>query len=196
VTTEKPQENTSAADKKTLAAVTLRKPRSAALAAILSWLVPGLGHVYAGDFRRGALFFALIAGAIAVGLIISGGLAIDIVFHDIAIYGQLGAGGPTLGTAALKYMRDKRTLKPEGRGKLSFSDIKNHREETLKSAYGKRGHINPWHELGLLLTTIAGLLNLLVILDAAETAVTPNRRDGESPQGNTVEPVRKPEDTK
>lgn len=151
------------------------KPRIAALAAILSWLVPGLGHIYAGDRRRGIMIFLFIVGAIIIGLIISGGLAVDIAFHEIAFAGQLGAGGPTLGTVGLKYLRDKRKLGRTGVRDLTYKKLKEEREVVMKEAYDKRGHINPWHELGLLLTTIAGLLNLLVILDAAETAASPNR---------------------
>ena len=40
---------------------------NAILAAILSFLIPGLGQAYAGDIKKGVIFFAI---AIVIGLII------------------------------------------------------------------------------------------------------------------------------
>ena len=40
---------------------------NAILAAILSFLIPGLGQAYAGDIKKGIIFFAI---AIVIGLII------------------------------------------------------------------------------------------------------------------------------
>lgn len=156
-----------------------KKPRRRMplLALLLGWAVPGLGHVYARDYFRGVLFFALIIGAIATGLYISDTEAIDLTFHEIAFIGQVGAGGPVLGIAALKYSMDSRRVAAENSGKVTREKIRLYREKLFMKDYHNRGHINPWAELGLLLTTIAGLLNVLIALDAAVTAaaVTPAR---------------------
>lgn len=40
---------------------------NAILAAILSFLIPGLGQAYAGDIKKGVIFFVI---AIVIGLII------------------------------------------------------------------------------------------------------------------------------
>ncbi|MHC4660282.1 MAG: DUF6677 family protein [Planctomycetota bacterium] len=151
-----------------------RKPL---LALFLGWLVPGLGHAYAGDFRRGIIFFILMVGGIFLGFVISDGEAIDVTLHDIAFIGQAGAGIPVLGTAGVKYARAHREIRSEYGPGMGFTEIRRHirkeRENRLESEHNERGHINPWTELGLLLVTIAGLLNILIAIDAAVTAVAP-----------------------
>ena len=51
-------------------AIDLRDP---AVAALLSWLVPGLGQLYQGRRLKGRLFMAAIVGTLLVGLWIGGG---------------------------------------------------------------------------------------------------------------------------
>jgi len=155
------------------AAAARRKPRNAFAAVFLGFLVPGLGHVYAGDVRRGVLFFILITGAVALGIQISGGEAVDVALHKISFIGQAGAGAPTVAVAAYKYLRAKRKLAESRLGKTAYDDIVAERRELYREEYAKRGHINPWAELGILLATIAGLLNVLVFLDAGDTASSP-----------------------
>ena len=51
-------------------AIDLRNP---ALAAILSWAVPGLGHLYQGRVFKGRLFMGAILGAFLAGMWLGGG---------------------------------------------------------------------------------------------------------------------------
>ena len=52
------------------AAIDLRDP---AMAALLSWLVPGLGQLWQGRRRKGWLFMASLVGTLVAGLWIGGG---------------------------------------------------------------------------------------------------------------------------
>jgi len=51
-------------------AIDLRRP---AVAALLAWLVPGLGHLYQGRTAKGWLFMAVLLGTFVVGFWIGGG---------------------------------------------------------------------------------------------------------------------------
>ena len=46
------------------------------VAAVLGWLVPGLGHIYQGRTRKGVLFMVTILGTFFYGLFISDGRAV------------------------------------------------------------------------------------------------------------------------
>ena len=51
-------------------AIDLRNP---AVAAILSWCVPGLGHIYQGRTHKGRIFMVAILATFLVGLMLGGG---------------------------------------------------------------------------------------------------------------------------
>ena len=60
------------------------------LAAILSFIIPGLGQAYAGDIKKGIIFFVI---AVVLGLIVSfvlngatWGYIIDIIYSIYAAY--------------------------------------------------------------------------------------------------------------
>jgi hypothetical protein len=74
-------------------AIDLRNPL---LAAVLGWLVPGLGHLYQGRVFKGRLFLATILGTFLLGWWIGAG---RVVFHEwrpadkrLAFVGQAGIG--------------------------------------------------------------------------------------------------------
>jgi hypothetical protein len=70
--------------------------RSPLLAAVLGWLVPGLGHLYQGRLFKGRLFMASILGTFLLGWWIGDG---RVVYHEwrsgdkrLAFVGQAGIG--------------------------------------------------------------------------------------------------------
>ena len=118
----------------------------AALAVVLGWLVPGAGHLYLGRRRKALALFVLIMGTYLGGQ----GLAkFKCVFYrrsptlksQLWFYGQAGAGLPT----ALFTLTSEGKTEPE-EAELRF---------TLRPGFG----------IGTLWTTVAGLLNLLAVVD-------------------------------
>lgn len=124
------------------------------LAALLAWLVPGAGHLYAGHRVKGLASLVLILGMYVAGLWVSRCEAVSLegdMGHQYAFIAQVGAGGPT--ALALAYSHGKLPWRPErGEG-----------EYWSEPAYVER---LPAIDVGLLLTMVAGLLNLLLIHDA------------------------------
>lgn len=131
------------------------------LAAILAWLVPGLGHVVIGQRQRGLILMVSIHLMMAVGLLIGG---IDVVDRKEDRWWYMGEvmGGPI----PLLIDRYHQSLKVEKRHPRS--------RQTVMAAPGPAD--NPKYEpslarvneLGTLFVTLAGMLNLMCIIDVAQ----------------------------
>ena len=106
---------------------------------ILGWLVPGLGHMLAGRAAKGVMFLMSLAAAYALGMSLAGQHAITPDDHPFAFVGQLGMGLPTLVVTLRNRGAPAPMLDPD---------------------------LVPWIDAGVLFTTVAGLLNYLVLLDA------------------------------
>ena len=116
-----------------------------ALCAALSWLVPGLGHAKAGQKDKGVLLGVAVAAVFVLGLLFSGGHAVDRAQYGVWWIGQnLFGGGSLFAALVTGPMRSVETP----------IDL----------------------DLGIVLCTVSGLMNLVVICDAytvAERSVFP-----------------------
>jgi hypothetical protein len=101
---------------------------------LLTWLVPGLGHLFQGRRLRAVLVFCMIVGLVTFGTILAEGLNLSRERHYYYWGGQFMAGLPA--------------LLPElfGGGKAVSSHI-------------------PYGEAGLVIASVAGLLNIQTMLD-------------------------------
>ncbi len=98
-------------------AIDLRNPL---LAAVLAWLVPGLGHLYQGRLFKGRLFLVTILGTFLLGWWIGGG---RVVYYEwqagekrLAFIGQAG-----IGLAAIPAFIQSRLLSGPARQPLGCS---------------------------------------------------------------------------
>ncbi|MCB9916235.1 MAG: hypothetical protein H6828_13990 [Planctomycetes bacterium] len=71
-------------------------PGSPAFAALLTWLLPGAGHLYQGRKLRGALVFVTIVGLVALGTVLAEGSNLSRERHYYYWGGQFLAGLPGL----------------------------------------------------------------------------------------------------
>jgi hypothetical protein len=125
-------------------------PRSAIVALILGWVIPGGGHAYASRWGKAVLFFSLITALLVAGMVIGGGT--NILPDRLWYAAQLCAGGPTVALTALsQYFAS--------RGPIDWADR--------------------LHETGTLYTAVAGFLNLLVMMDAYVKLAYPHGRGEE-----------------
>lgn len=113
------------------------------VAAVAAWAVPGLGHVILGQRRRGAILGASIGLLWIIGLLIGGIGVIDREDHPAWFLGQMLVG-PSLAVDVYHQQ-----LPPPLPG--------NNPPYTPSLA-----RVN---EQGVLYTALAGLLNLLAVLD-------------------------------
>lgn len=75
--------------------------RSPALAVLLAWLVPGLGHVVQGRRLRGAMVFLMLVGMLALGTTLAQGANLSREMHFYYWGGQFMSGLPAMALDAL-----------------------------------------------------------------------------------------------
>jgi hypothetical protein len=156
------------------------------VAAVLAWLIPGLGHIYQGRTAKGLLFMTCILSTFLLGLFTSDGRAVYASWINgdkrLPYLCQLGVGLPAL-PALLQTYRVRNGQDPLLGGLMA---------PPIDAA-----QLNDWNktlnhrlELGTVYTMIAGLLNVLAIYDAwggpvrFEPEEEPNRDDEPAPSGN------------
>jgi hypothetical protein len=145
--------------------IDLRNPY---LAALLAWLCPGAGHLYQRRYAKGILFMVCILGTYIFGFTIGGGHVVyaSWIKNDRRWqYGcQVGVGLPALPAIIQNRLERNPDAKPLGNGIMAPpSGIDAKRMDQLALWYAQHGTL---FELGTLYTMVAGLLNIVVILDA------------------------------
>jgi hypothetical protein len=111
------------------------------LAATLAWLVPGAGHFYLGKRGRASMFFVLVVVSAVLGLVLQGRLFVVLAEQPLS---RLG------------------TLASMGMGPLYF---------VLRYGIEYQGDVlAATYEYGSAFLLTAGLMNLLLVLDAWDIA--------------------------
>jgi hypothetical protein len=121
--------------------------RSTAVAMVLAWLVPGLGHYYLGRRKTAVAFFALVTVTFFAGLSFQGrlyGIEDGQPLTILATFAVYGAG--VLNLAA-------RALSENPAGQI----------------------LAPTYEYGCAYLLTAGLMNLLLVLDSHDLAAGKKR---------------------
>jgi hypothetical protein len=131
------------------------------VAAIMGWLVPGLGHMWIGHVQRGVFAMVGILGLFLGGLLLGGVGVVDRKDNGLWFMAQAGAGpvafaADWVSTAWVKSgsvgeMLDAPTpMVPRSTG----SKVSSLRSVTIV------------HEIAILYCSMAGLMNVVVLLDA------------------------------
>lgn len=145
------------------------EPRFNLLAPVLAWLVPGLGHASLGYRRRGLYLLISIAALYLGGLLIGGVDVIDRRENRWWYYGQTLAGPVTplvdlWLSSQLVHVDDagRPLAQPMKPAPALPADHPDHDPGYRPAFSVSLGRIN---EVGTLFTTLAGMLNLIAILD-------------------------------
>jgi len=148
------------------------------LAALLAWLIPGLGHLYQGRTAKAVLYAVCILGTFAYGVYLGGrsdlgyGRAVYFSFRPgdrrLPFLCQVWAGLPTLPALIQANLAQRRKpplwngfmapprLEGENAAGLANSPTLNDLNKALSTRF----------ELATVYTMVAGLLNILAIYDA------------------------------
>jgi hypothetical protein len=116
--------------------------RSAGVAMALAWAIPGLGHLYLGRRRTAAAYFAIVTVAFLMGLSFQGRLYSMEAGQPLTILATFAVYGAGLLNLAARALSEN----PAG---------------TI---------LSPTYEYGCAYLLTAGLMNLLLILDAHDIA--------------------------
>ncbi len=138
------------------------------IAGLLAWLVPGLGHLYIGDRGRGLVFMITISATFWAGITVGGaGSTIDPQHRKLWFTAQLLTGAQSLVAVAI-HQKAIASYPPSEQTPI----------------------IGHWLsiDVGTHYTGVAGLLNLLVILDAIFCAdpATRNRLAAANSKGSAA----------
>jgi hypothetical protein len=143
------------------------------LAGVLGALLPGAGHLYQGQFRRALLVGGGVLGLFFSGLLIGGIDAIDSRNDRLWFLGQMLVGPVAFGVDAV-HQNVFKAIDPETGQRRSPvpGEVKDAQTgRWVPSPAGAQPPISKgmgkMNEIGTLYITVAGMLNLIVILDAA-----------------------------
>lgn len=130
------------------------------IAGVLTWLVPGAGHLFIGERARGLIIMITIAvtfwGGVAVGGVKK---TVDPKDRTLWFLGQICAGGHSLAAFGLGKLVEPR----DGERKADLE------------AYGRS------EEVAVVYTAICGMLNILVIFDVLVRAEKVATEGGRGP---------------
>jgi hypothetical protein len=161
--------------------VTISKPTDSAsqpplklkdpiFAAVLAWLLPGVGHLYQGRTAKGLLFMVCILGTYFFGLSLGDGHVVYASWrtNDVRLpyLCQVGVGLPAL-PALVQAQRVSAGKAPLFDGRMAPPHLPDSRNNFDELAQWHKEY-NRDFELGTVYTMIAGLLNILAIYDALD----------------------------
>lgn len=144
--------------------VALKDPKTAAL---LAWLVPGLGHLYQGRTGKGILYAVCILGLYGVGLAMGEGHNVywswinplkDSEKFRFSFLCQFSVGLPSLLGLV------QATLLTYGRDPILWGFLAEPAQQNV--IFGLHARLGKLVEVGSVYTMVAGLLNVLAIYDA------------------------------
>jgi len=127
---------------------------------IAGWRVPGLGHLLGGKIREGWLLILSLNCLWAIGMWLSNFEGASRLFHPYLFWTGAGCGG----TAILSFFDPAADLALSG-----LSSVQDYQD------------VPYWNDTGLLLVFVAGLLNILCLLDLIDSRIEPNRHQSSSP---------------
>lgn len=149
------------------------------VAAALAWLIPGLGHIYQGRTGKGILFFVCVLGTFFYGLYLGGGKVVYAAVpweqqYRWQYWCQLGTG---LVATPMLVQRERvlngreplwnGLMAPPRNQQVHWTDDSGRQTTQPNELAMWTVKYHPYFELGTVYTVIAGLLNILVICDAA-----------------------------
>lgn len=138
------------------------------LVALIGWLVPGAGYLLLRQYARGLTIGVTILLVFVLGLLIGGVRVIDVPGFDDAGARREQNGQWRLTVAPVAEIANKPWYVPQilaGPVTLLAGQV---------SLHAARSRIDPSHarirDIGTLYTAVAGMLNLMALIDAAHRA--------------------------
>jgi hypothetical protein len=125
-------------------------------AAILGWLLPGVGHWKVGEKARGMLVLLGVGGLFLLGVLVGGVDCVDRREDGMWFIAQAGAGGLAFATDEL----NTAILKSGRVGELLPLAVQS--GTVMVSSFKGAG---PANEIGTLLCGLAGMMNVIAVLD-------------------------------
>ncbi len=129
-------------------------------AAVLAWLLPGLGHISLGQRRRGFLVMFGVLWLFVGGVLIGGVDSVDRKDDPLWFLAQSLCGPIALAVD----WTNQRWLPPLPTDPVELDRLVEQGDRTITARLDRKGlgHVN---EMGTLFSALGGLMNLVAILD-------------------------------
>jgi hypothetical protein len=151
------------------------------LAALLAWLVPGLGHLYQGRRGKAALYATAILGLFVVGLVMGDGKIVywrwTTPMRDPENFRASYLCQFWVGLAALPGLIQA-TLQQYDLPTILWGYLAPPSQQAVNALHPK---LSKLVEVGWVYTVVAGLLNVLAIYDAFEGPADPQAEPAGAP---------------
>ncbi len=134
------------------------KQKSLPYLAVAAWLLPGSGHLLSDRKKTGLTILVVVNLFWICGMLLSEFEAGSRLFHPWLFWTGAGCGG----TAVVSF------FDPAVQHSLSGMQSVRHYQDVPR-----------WNDLGVLLVCIAGLLNVLCLLDVIDLRINSSRRSKE-----------------
>lgn len=135
-------------------------------AGLLAWAFPGAGHWYVGARGRAAVYCGLVVIAVAMGVVFDGNFPVvdsrTPVISRLEVFGSLALGPAEPGLRTLLY------------GAPVYGNSDSGKPDSSKAGpldLRRRRSFAYWSNYGSAYLMAAGLMNLLLILDAWDLAI-------------------------
>lgn len=125
-------------------------------AAILAWILPGLGHMKVGETARGRMILLGVGGLFLLGVLVGGVDCVDRREDGMWFIAQAGTGGLAFATD----YANTALLKSGKVGELLPLAVQS--GTIMVSSFKGAG---PSNEIGTLLCGLAGMMNVIAVLD-------------------------------
>ena len=139
-------------------------PIRVALACVLAWLLPGAGHFYLGRRAKGLVFLCIVLITFLTGLALNGRVYLataDQPLSYLATFANLALGPLDLIGRQLSYERIIYVF-PRETDRMLYQDILDRTRARILAVT---------HEYGTTFILTAGLMNILLILDAFDIGI-------------------------
>jgi hypothetical protein len=144
-------------------------------AGVLSWLVPGAGHCLLGHRGLGIVCFVAVTFAYCVGLAYGGVVpSVNVHTNRWLFVAELGTGGYTLPALVVSRSAEAKVLAAAGLVRVPDQQTERDRYDAYLRAATNLNYMSyyPESDVATIYLATAGLLNVLVILDAISRAQT------------------------
>lgn len=125
-------------------------------AAVAAWLVPGLGHLLAGHLQRGVILMICIGGLWITGLLVGGVSVVSTRSSNGTLKAWFLGQAMVAPSFAVEYTHSRLRARTEGEDPSPYDET-----VAFSPAYARAA------EIGTLYCALAGMLNLLAIIDIA-----------------------------
>ena len=144
-------------------AAPMRPPVSPWMPCLLAWVLPGLGHIYLGKKQTGLVFLAVVLATFALGISSNGTAALIDPRHPLTVlatFDNLAVGPIEAISRFITYRRFVYRL-PEDETDPQQAELNEKVRQRIRSVT---------YEYGNTFLLTAGLMNMLLILDAFDIA--------------------------